>query len=125
MPLDFAYRIHSDIGNKTVGAIVNGKIVPLSYKLKTGDVVEIKTNKACTGPTSEWLKLAKTSHAKTKIKAFINKKQRDAFVAKGLEELTVIGKTIIMLQLLWMTSKLWIYSVKWYKNSRRFVLDNR
>ena len=92
MPLDFAYRIHSDIGNKTVGAIVNGKIVPLSYKLKTGDVVEIKTNKACTGPTSEWLKLAKTSHAKTKIKAFINKKQRDDFVAKGLEELTVIGK---------------------------------
>ena len=92
MPLDFAYRIHSDIGSKTVGAIVNGKIVPLSYKLKTGDVVEIKTNKACTGPTSEWLKLAKTSHAKTKIKAFINKKQRDAFVAKGLEELTVIGK---------------------------------
>ena len=92
MPLDFAYRIHSDIGNKTVGAIVNGKIVPLSYKLKTGDVVEIKTNKACTGPTAEWLKLAKTSHAKTKIKAFINKKQRDAFVAKGLEELTVIGK---------------------------------
>ena len=92
MPLDFAYRIHSDIGNKTVVAIVNGKIVPLSYKLKTGDVVEIKTNKACTGPTTEWLKLAKTSHAKTKIKAFINKKQRDAFVAKGLEELTVIGK---------------------------------
>ena len=92
MPLDFAYRIHSDIGNKTVGAIVNGKIVPLSYKLKTGDVVEIKTNKACTGPTTEWLKLAKTSHAKTKIKAFINKKQRDAFVAKGIEELTVIGK---------------------------------
>lgn len=92
MPLDFAYRIHSDIGNKTVGAIVNGKIVPLSYKLKTGDVVEIKTNKACTGPTTEWLKLAKTSHAKTKIKAFINKKQRDAFVAKGLEELMVIGK---------------------------------
>lgn len=92
MPLDFAYRIHSDICNKTVGAIVNGKIVPLSYKLKTGDVVEIKTNKACTGPTTEWLKLAKTSHAKTKIKAFINKKQRDAFVAKGLEELTVIGK---------------------------------
>jgi len=92
MPLDFAYRIHSDIGNKTVGAIVNGKIVPLSYKLKTGDVVEIKTNKACTGPTTEWLKLTKTSHAKTKIKAFINKKQRDAFVAKGLEELTVIGK---------------------------------
>ena len=77
MPLDFAYRIHSDIGNKTVGAIVNGKIVPLSYKLKTGDVVEIKTSKTCSGPTNAWIKLAKTSHARTKIKGFINKKQRD------------------------------------------------
>ena len=75
MPLDFAYRIHSDIGNKTVGAIVNGKIVPLSYKLKTGDVVEIKTSKTCAGPTNAWIKLAKTSHARTKIKGFINKKQ--------------------------------------------------
>lgn len=83
MPLDFAYRIHSDIGNRTVGAIVNGKIVPLTYKLKTGDVVEIKTNKACAGPTNEWLKLCKTSHARQKIKAVINKKQRDALVEHG------------------------------------------
>ena len=94
MPLDFAYRIHSDIGNKTIGAIVNGKIVPLSYKLQTGDVVEIKTSKSCAGPTTTWLKLAKTSHAKTKIKTFINRKQRDEFVAKGLEEFTNIAKNL-------------------------------
>lgn len=85
MPLDFAYRIHSDIGNKTVGAIVNGRIVPLNYKLKTGDVVSIKTNKALPGPTVEWLKNCRTSHARDKIKAFINKAQRDETIARGLE----------------------------------------
>ena len=94
MPLDFAYRIHSDIGNKTVGAIVNGKIVPLSYKLKTGDVVEIKTSKTCTGPTNAWIKLAKTSHARTKIKGFINKKQRDEIVQKGMEEFATMSKSL-------------------------------
>lgn len=83
MPLDFAYRIHSDIGNKTIGAIVNGRIVPLTYQLKTGDVIEIKTNKSCLGPTNEWLKLVKTSHARQKIKAFINKRQRDELIEKG------------------------------------------
>ncbi len=94
MPLDFAYRIHSDIGNKTVGAIVNGKIVPLSYKLKTGDVVEIKTSKTCTGPTNQWLKLAKTSHAKSKIKGYLNKKQRDEFVQRGMDEFTNMAKSL-------------------------------
>ena len=87
MPLDFAYRIHSEVGNRAVGAIVNGKIVPLSYKLQTGDVVEIKTSKSSTGPTESWLKLVKTSHARNKIKTYINKKQRDNFVANGLTEL--------------------------------------
>lgn len=94
MPLDFAYRIHSDIGNKTVGAIVNGRIVPLSYKLKTGDVVEIKTSKACAGPTSAWMKLAKTAHAKTKIKTFINKKLRDSLVEKGMSEFATMAKNL-------------------------------
>lgn len=92
MPLDFAYRIHSEVGNKTVGAIVNGKIVPLSYKLQTGDVVEIKTSKSCPGPNESWLKLTKTSHARNKIKTFINKKQRDFFVAQGLAELEKVCK---------------------------------
>ena len=94
MPLDFAYKIHSDVGNRTVGAIVNGKIVPLSYKLNTGDVVEIKTNKSCPGPTSSWLKNVKTSHAKTKIKAFINKKQRDELVERGRIEFERVAKTL-------------------------------
>lgn len=92
MPLDFAYRIHSEVGNKTVGAIVNGKIVPLSYQLQTGDVVEIKTNKACPGPTEAWLKLSKTSHAKNKIRTFINKKQRDLYVELGLADLEKMSR---------------------------------
>ena len=85
MPLDFAYRIHTHIGNTTVGAIVNGKIVPLNYKLKTGDVVAIKTNKNTT-PSKEWLKHAKTSSARQKINSFINKQKRDELVALGQEE---------------------------------------
>lgn len=93
MPLDFAYRIHSEVGNKTVGAIVNGKIVPLSYKLQTGDVVEIKTSKSTSGPTESWLKLVKTAHARNKIKTYINKKQRDNFIAAGLAELEKVCKT--------------------------------
>ena len=91
-PLDFAFKIHSNIGLKTVGAIVNGKIVPLSYKLKTGDVVSIKTNNACPGPTSAWLKNVKTSHARTKIKAFLNKQKREEYIARGLEELELTAK---------------------------------
>ena len=85
MPLDFAFRIHSAVGERCVGAIVNGKIVPLSYKLKTADVVEIKTNKNSAGPTKEWLKNAKTSHARHKIIAFVNKKNRDDLIARGEE----------------------------------------
>lgn len=94
MPLDFAYRIHTDIGNKTVGAIVNGKIVPLSYKLKTGDVVEIKTNKSCPGPTTAWLKNVKTNHARQKIKGIINKRQRDELVEKGKIEFEKAAKSL-------------------------------
>lgn len=91
-PLDFAYRIHSGVGNKTVGAIVNGKIVPLTYKLQTSDVVEIKTNNASTGPTEAWLKIAFTQHAKTKIKNYLNKKQRDEIIQKGMQEFEKAAK---------------------------------
>ena len=93
MPLDFAYRIHTHIGNTTVGAIVNGKIVPLSYKLKTGDVVAIKTNKNTT-PSKEWLKNAKTSHARQKIKSYINKLQRDELITAGKEEFERVSKVL-------------------------------
>ena len=82
-PLDFAYRIHTEVGNHTVGAIVNDKIVPLTYKLKTGDVVEIKTNKNFNGPTEAWLKICSTSHARHKITAILNKRKRDEYVSRG------------------------------------------
>ncbi|HHZ12215.1 MAG TPA: bifunctional (p)ppGpp synthetase/guanosine-3',5'-bis(diphosphate) 3'-pyrophosphohydrolase, partial [Acholeplasmataceae bacterium] len=85
-PLDFAYRIHTEVGNKTVGAIVNGKMVPLTYKLKTGDVVEIKTNKNANGPNEDWLRIVKTSHARHKITAILNKRRRDMLIEKGKDE---------------------------------------
>ncbi|MFA6843729.1 MAG: bifunctional (p)ppGpp synthetase/guanosine-3',5'-bis(diphosphate) 3'-pyrophosphohydrolase [Bacilli bacterium] len=85
-PLDFAYRIHTEVGNHTVGAIVNGKIVPLTYKMKTGDVLEIKTSKGFNGPTETWLKIVKTSHAKHKIISILNKRKRDIYVEKGIKD---------------------------------------
>lgn len=91
-PLDFAYRIHTEVGNKTVGAIVNNRIVPLTYKLKTGDVVEIKTSQNFDGPNESWLKIVKTSHARHKITSILNRKRRDQLIAKGKEEFTNLAK---------------------------------
>ena len=82
-PLDFAYKIHTDIGNKTVGAIVNNKIVPLSYELQTGDIITMRINKNSFGPSEDWLKIVKTNHARHKIRGFLNKQNRDVLVAMG------------------------------------------
>ncbi len=86
-PLDFAYKIHTDVGNKTTGAIVNNRIVPLEYELNTGDIVNIKTSKQAFGPSEDWLKLVKTNHAKNKIKGFLNKQNRDILISDGKNDL--------------------------------------
>lgn len=81
-PVDFAYRIHSRVGDTTVGAIVNDQIVPLSYELKNDDVVNIKTNNS-SSPNKNWLSFVKTNQAKNKIKAYFSKQDKEEYIAKG------------------------------------------
>ena len=88
-PIDFAYRIHTEVGNQTVGALVNGILVPLNTPLKTGDVVELRTNKN-SSPSEDWLKIVKTNHARNKIKAYFLKKELE-----DKEELIKLGETML------------------------------
>ncbi len=87
-PIDFAYRIHTEVGHSTIGATVNGALVPLNTVLKTGDVINLKTSKQSVGPSEDWLKFVKTSHARNKIRGFITKKEmenRGPTIEKGLQ----------------------------------------
>ncbi|MBP3920505.1 MAG: bifunctional (p)ppGpp synthetase/guanosine-3',5'-bis(diphosphate) 3'-pyrophosphohydrolase [Bacilli bacterium] len=81
-PLDFAYKVHTDVGNQTVGAIVNDNIVPLNHELKSNDIVKINTNKQSV-PKKEWINIVKTHQAKNKIKNYFNKLEKNDFIKKG------------------------------------------
>ncbi len=93
-PIDFAYRIHTAIGNKCTGAKINGRIVTLDTELETGDFVEVMTSSSSHGPSQDWLKLCKTSEAKSKIRAYFKREFRDENLAKGREMLELEAKRV-------------------------------
>ena len=82
-PIDFAYRVHSQVGDKMTGAIVNNNMVPLTYELQNADIIKIITNNNSKGPSREWLNIVKTTGAKNKIKSFFNRTTKEDYIAQG------------------------------------------
>jgi GTP pyrophosphokinase len=96
-PLDFAYRIHTDIGHRCIGAKVNNRLVPLDYRLRNGDIVEIVTTRAAHGPSRDWLSIVRTTHAREKIRQWFKRQEREENILHGREaldrELRRLGRT--------------------------------
>lgn len=84
-PVDFAYKVHSEVGNSLVGAIVNENIVPLDFHLKTGDIIKVNTSKSSKGPNKDWLNFVVTSHARNKIRSFYSKIDKNTILSRGQE----------------------------------------
>lgn len=82
-PIDLAYKIHTEVGNQMIGAIVNKRIVPLDYELQNGDIVSIRTSNNSSGPSVGWLKICKTTHARHKIKNFLNRLNKEVLIENG------------------------------------------
>ncbi|MBR6511624.1 MAG: bifunctional (p)ppGpp synthetase/guanosine-3',5'-bis(diphosphate) 3'-pyrophosphohydrolase [Phascolarctobacterium sp.] len=93
-PIDFAYRIHTDVGNRCVGAKVNGRIVPLDHKLSNGDIVEVITSKQANGPSRDWINIVGASDTRNKIKGWFKKERREENIIKGREMLDKEAKRL-------------------------------
>ncbi|MFQ7118724.1 MAG: TGS domain-containing protein [Intestinibacter sp.] len=82
-PIDFAYRVHTNVGNKCTGAKINGKIVPINYKLQNGEIVEVITSANSPGPSRDWLSIVQTPTARNRIRQWFKKERREENVERG------------------------------------------